>query len=58
LFSGLKAADYLKCDGAWPPSAERVLLFTHGLINPRGWTCTEMSRIVELSLCDVDQRDR
>ena len=38
LFSGLKAADYLKYDGAWPPPAERVLLFMHGLIGPRGWS--------------------
>ncbi len=50
LFSGLKAADYLKYDGAWPPPAERVLPFMHGLIGPRGWSCTELSRIVELPL--------
>ena len=50
LFSGLKAADYLKYDGAWPPPAERVLPFMHGLIGPRGWSCTELSRVVELPL--------
>jgi hypothetical protein len=50
LFSGLKAADYLKYDGAWPPPAERVLPFMHGLIGPRDWSCTESSRIVEIPL--------
>jgi hypothetical protein len=50
LFSGLKVADYLRYDNAWPPSAERVLPFMHGLIGPRGWSCTELSRIVELPL--------
>jgi hypothetical protein len=50
LFSGLKAADYLKQSGAWPPPAERVLPLMHGLIGPRGWSCTEWSRIVELRL--------
>jgi hypothetical protein len=50
LFSGLKAADYMKYDGAWPPLAERVLPFMHGLISPRGWSCTELSRVVELPL--------
>ena len=54
LFSGLKAADYLKYDGAWPPPAERVLPFMHGLIGPRGWSCTELSRVVELPLRDGD----
>ena len=34
----------------WPPPAERVLPFMHGLIGPRGWSCTEWSRIVELPL--------
>ena len=34
LFSGLKAVDYLKYDGAWPPPAERVLPFLHGLVGP------------------------
>jgi hypothetical protein len=50
LFGGLKAADYLRYDGAWPPPAERVLPFMHGLIGPRGWSCTELSRVVELPL--------
>ena len=50
LFSGLKAADYLRYDGAWPPPAERVVPFMHGLIGPRGWSCTELSRVVELPL--------
>ncbi|MFZ1932243.1 MAG: hypothetical protein WCB27_22030, partial [Thermoguttaceae bacterium] len=54
LYSGLKAADYLKYDGAWPPPAERVLPFMHGLIGPTGWSCTELSHIVELPLrCGV-----
>jgi hypothetical protein len=48
--TGLKAADYLKYDGAWPPPAKRVLPFLHGLIGPRGWSCTELSRAVELPL--------
>jgi hypothetical protein len=50
LFSGLKAADYLRYDGAWPPLAEQVLPFLHGLIGPMGWSCTEFSRIVDLPL--------
>jgi hypothetical protein len=50
LFSGLKAADYLRYDAAWPPSAERVLPFMHGLVGPMGWSSTESSRIVELPL--------
>jgi len=50
LFSGLKAADYLRYDNAWPPPAERVLPFMHGLIGPRDWSCTELSRVVELPL--------
>ena len=55
LFSGLKAADYLRYDGAWPPPAERVLPFMHGLIGPMGWSCTELSRLVELPLRQDDQ---
>jgi len=50
LFSGLKAADYLKYDGAWPPPAERVLPFMHPLISPSRWSYTEQSRLVELPL--------
>jgi hypothetical protein len=54
LFSGLKAADYLKYDGVWPPPAERVLPFLHGLIGPSRWSCTELSGLVELPLRDGD----
>jgi hypothetical protein len=54
LFSGLKAADYLKYDNAWPPPAERVLPFMHGLIGPTGWACVEVSRTVKLPLRRVD----
>ena len=43
-------AYYLKYDAAWPPLAERVLSFMHGLIGPMGWSCTELSRSVELPL--------
>ena len=56
LFSGLKAAGYLRYDNAWPPPAERVLPFMHGLIGPGGWSCTESSRIVELPLRGGDCR--
>ena len=55
LFSGLKAADYLRYDNAWPPPAERVLPFMHGPIGPMGWSCTESSRIVELPLRQDNQ---
>ena len=48
FFSGLKAADYLRYDGAWPPPAERVLPFLHGLVGPVDWSHTESSRVVEL----------
>ena len=34
FFSGLKDADFLKYDGAWPPPAERVLPFQHGMVGP------------------------
>jgi hypothetical protein len=34
--------------GAWPPPAERVLQFLHGLIGPSRWSCTELSRLVKL----------
>jgi hypothetical protein len=50
FFSGLKAADCLRYDGAWPPPAERVLPFLHGVVGPLGWSCTEVSRPVELPL--------
>jgi hypothetical protein len=50
FFSGLKAADRLKYSEAWPPPAERVLPFLHGLVGPTGWSCTESSRGVELPL--------
>jgi len=54
---GLKAADYLKYDDAWPPPAERVLPFLHGLVGPRGWSCTELSHPVELPRRQDDQAD-
>ncbi len=50
FFSGLKAVDRLKYSGAWSPPAERVLTFLHGLVGPMGWSCTEMSRPIELPL--------
>jgi len=49
LYTGLKAVDFLKYEGTWPPPAERVLPFLHPLIGPRGWSHTEASRVVELS---------
>jgi hypothetical protein len=55
FFSGLKAADRLKYSAAWPPPAERVLPFLHGLVGPMGWSHTESSRPVELPLCQDDQ---
>lgn len=51
LFAGLKAADYLRYDDAWPPSAARVLPFLHPLIAPSRWSYTEHSRRIELPLC-------
>ena len=53
--AGLKAADYLKYDNAWPPPAERVLPFLHGLVGPSRWSHTELSRSVELPLHHNDQ---
>jgi hypothetical protein len=50
FFSGLKAAEYLKYDEAWPPPAERVLPFLHPLISPMRWSHTEESRVVSLPL--------
>lgn len=52
LFAGLKAVDYLRYDHAWPPPAERVLPFMHGLIGPRGWSYTELSRVAAIPLRD------
>jgi hypothetical protein len=51
----LKAADYLKYDDAWPPPAERVLPFLHGLVGPSRWSVTETSRSVEFPLYHDDQ---
>jgi hypothetical protein len=50
FFSGLKTADYLKYDNAWPPSADRVLPFLHPLIASARWSHTEVSRFIELPL--------
>jgi hypothetical protein len=50
LYTGLKAMDYLRYDGAWPPPAERVLPFLHPLIGPSRWSRTDLSRSVELPL--------
>ena len=38
--AGLKAADSLKYSDAWPPPAERVLTFLHGLVGPTQWSVT------------------
>ena len=58
LFSGLKAADYLKYDGAWPPPAQRVLPFMHPLLGPTNWSHTEQSRLVVLPLRESVVRER
>ena len=50
VFAGLKVVDYLRYDSAWPPPAERVLPFLHGLIAPIGWSVTEQSHPVKLPL--------
>jgi hypothetical protein len=50
IFAGIKVVDYLRYDNAWPPPAERVLPFLHGLIAPTGWSVTEESRPVRLPL--------
>ena len=50
IFAGMKVVDYLRYDNAWPPPAERVLPFLHGLIAPTGWSVTEQSRPVRLPL--------
>jgi hypothetical protein len=52
---GLKAVDFLKYDNSWPPPAERVLPFLHGLVGPFGWSHTELSCPVELPLRQDDQ---
>ncbi len=49
FFSGLKATDYLKYDGEWPPPAERMLPSLHGLVGPSRWSNTKFSGPVELS---------
>ena len=35
-------------DKAWPPPAERVLPFLHGLVGPSRWSVAEQSRVVEI----------
>jgi hypothetical protein len=50
IFAGIKVVDYLRYDNAWPPPAERVLPFLHGLIGPTDWSLTEESRPVRLPL--------
>ena len=50
VFAGIKVVDYLRYDNAWPPPAERVLPFLHGLIAPTCWSLTEQSRPVRLPL--------
>jgi len=50
IFAGIKVVDYLRYDNAWPPPAERVLPFLHGLVGPTGWSVTEESRPVRLPL--------
>lgn len=52
--AGLKAADSLKYGDAWPPPAERVLPFLHGLVGPSRWSVTAQSRAVGLPLCPHD----
>jgi len=48
VFGGIKVVDYLRYDKAWPPPADRVLPFLHGLVGPAGWSLTEESRIKAL----------
>ena len=48
--TGLKTVDSLKYQDAWPPPADRVLPFLCGPVCPTGWSCTELSRAVELPL--------
>jgi hypothetical protein len=48
--AGLKVADSMKYGDAWPPPAERVLPFLHGLVGPSRWSHTELSRPVDLPL--------
>ena len=50
VFAGIKVVDYLRYDNAWPPPAERVLPFLHGLVGPTGRSLTEQSRPVKLPL--------
>jgi hypothetical protein len=52
--TGLKVADLLTYDNAWPPPAERVLPFMHGLIGPSRWSLTDSNRMAELPLRPVD----
>ena len=52
--AGLKAADYLTYDNAWPPPTERVLPFLHGLVGPSRWSHRELSRAVEIPLRQGD----
>jgi hypothetical protein len=50
IAASLKAADYLRYNDAWPPPAELVLPFMHGLVGPSRWSLTEQSRFVELPI--------
>lgn len=48
LQNALKGTDLLRCEGAWPPPAERVLPFMTPLLCSSDWTCVERSRTVRL----------
>jgi hypothetical protein len=48
--AGLKAVDFLKYDAAWPPRADRVLPFLHGMVGPSWWSVSDLTRPVELPL--------
>jgi hypothetical protein len=52
--TGLEAADYLKCNDAWPPPAESALPFMHGLVGPSRWSVTASSRVVEIPVRPAD----
>jgi hypothetical protein len=50
LCVALQAVEQMTLDGAWPPSAQRVLPFMRPFCHPRDWSYSEQSRVVELPL--------
>jgi len=50
LSAGPEGGGLFRYDTAWPPHAERLLPFMHGLVGPSRWSVSDLSRPIELPL--------